>query len=196
MKIELRSSGENLTIEFSEDFKELFNRWIALRYEEALMHKLSQERKANSLQRNEGIDLRAQARSQKMVDDAKKKEIEKQQENERKAAEYDKTVASQKLNPPPEKPKTDFPDDETFAKLPFEEMEALLTGGNLTEFRVAAFARATEAKFPGKAKALAFDINPKDGFQGIKKDKLQMALFVQRIKDRNWVKAEEDDIPF
>lgn len=147
---------------------------------------------------SEGIDLRAQARSQKMVDDAKKKEIEKQQENKRKAAEYDKTVASQKLNPPPEKPKTDFPDDETFAKLPFEEMEALLTGENFTEFRVAAFARATEAKFPGKAKALAFEICPKEGFQGIKKDKLLMALFVQRIKNHvlHWVKAEENDIPF
>ena len=146
--------------------------------------------------RVQGIDLRARARSKKIVDDAKKKEIEKQQENGRKAAEYDKTVASQKLNPPSEKPKADFPDDEAFAELLFEEMEALLTGGSLTEFRVAAFARATETKFPGKAKALAFEIHPKEGFQGIKKDKLLMALFVQRIKDRDWVKVEEDDIPF
>lgn len=114
-----------------------------------------------------------------------------------KAGEKTRKIADMAIREPEKKEeKTDFLDDEAFAKLPFEEMEALLAGETLTEFRVAAFARATEIQFPGKAKALAFHINPKEGFQGIKKDKLQMALFVQRIKDRDWVKVEEDDIAF
>jgi hypothetical protein len=116
-----------------------------------------------------------------------------------KASEAPPTEPKPEAPPTPRRRKSTI-DDKAFAKLSLDEMIAILSyGKNVTPIRAGAFARAAQTEFPGRPSAIAAEMDPVNGFQGIKKDEVKLALFVQRIIDgvEQWRQEKaDDDIPF
>jgi hypothetical protein len=82
--------------------------------------------------------------------------------------------------------------DEVFGKLGLPSMEACLANPeNFNSFRVRAFARKARETYGDKVKDLADSMDP-NGFKGIIKNKIQSALFVTRIRNKDWALESED----
>lgn len=135
-------------------------------------------------------ETKAIKKADKALAAAKRAEEKKLRETVKKAEKDKKSEAVDKVK----NTKQQKMDDKTFAGLGLNSMEAVLSiGENITPFRAGAFARLMQKEYGKKVVDLAKSLS-EEGFKGIKKDPVTLAVFVQKLIDKEWtLEAEESN---